>query len=116
MERDPIEHEEATERVANLLHAVIHHLRNAQLFHRLRIGVRSLETFSEVIALAGRELSREITKKENQKLKQLRYPSSDDIKQAQMFFIKYERKYIPALLARAVGFCPVCREELKEGE
>ncbi|MEM2211356.1 MAG: hypothetical protein QXK35_06105 [Nitrososphaerales archaeon] len=105
---------ESTLRLGRLLHFIIYHARWTQIFHKLRIGVKDLMTFSETIALITKEFSRlkndpELSSYAKEVTKN--FPTDEDIKEAQSFYEKYGKEYLQVLLARAGGFCSKCREE-----
>jgi len=107
---------DSSRNLADVLHYLIFHAGNVQLYHELRLSVRDdIGKFSEIISRAQREIPR-LIKDENHKkyVSKMRWPNESDIEYVQRCHAKYGRKYIQILLGMAAGTCQRCWAE-KEG-
>jgi len=110
-------HDEASKAVASVLHYLIFHAKNVQLYHELRLSVGDdIGKFSELLSYAQRELYRLKDYEEHKSYVQnMRWPSENDIIAVQKHHAKVGKPYLQVLLGMAGGACRKCLEEKKEG-
>ena len=110
--------DDSSRSVADVLHYLIFHARDVQLYHELRISVGDdVGKLSEIISRAQKEILR-LKDDENHKdwIPRIKWPSENDIEYVQRHHVKYGRKYIQLLLGMAAGTCQRCWVEKEGGE
>jgi len=108
----------AVVRVTEMLHFLIVHARNAQLFHELRY-VRNEERFADLLARALKEVHRhkEAKSEEYEEYRKIIkdvgkiFPSSRDLTEVLGYFQRHGKAFVKVLTSGACSFCPACREE-----
>lgn len=110
-------HDEASKAMASVLHYLIFHAKNVQLYHELRLSVGDdVGKFSELLSYAQRELYRLKDDEEHKSYVQnMRWPSENDIIVVQKHHAKVGKVYLQVLLGMAGGACRKCLEEKMEG-
>ncbi|MEM1674844.1 MAG: hypothetical protein QXI56_08250 [Candidatus Bathyarchaeia archaeon] len=110
-------HDEASRAVASVLHYLIFHAKNVQLYHELRLSVGDdVGKFSELLSYAQRELYKLKDDEEHRSyIRNMRWPSENDMMIVQKHHAKVGKTYLQVLLGMASGACRRCLEEKKEG-
>jgi hypothetical protein len=109
---------DSSRNLAGVLHYLIFHARDVQLYHELRLSVGDdVGKFSEIISRAQREILRLEEDEDHKKwISKIRRPDENDIRNVQRFHAKYKKRYIQILLGLAAGVCERCLKEKEEGE
>lgn len=107
--------DESTLRVARVLHYLIFHVGNVQLYHELRLSIGDdVGKFSELISRAQREFLRLKGEPEHKEyVGDLVWPELEDIKNVQRHHAMHGKAYIQLLLGMAAGACRRCFDERK---
>lgn len=110
-------HTEATRNIAIIFHYLVHHARNVQFYHELRLSVGDdVGKFSELISRAQREFLRlKDSEEHRERIKEMKWPSEKDIEEAQKLHAKFGKKYIQIMLGIAAGACKWCFKEKEKG-
>jgi hypothetical protein len=108
---------DSSRNLADVLHYLIFHAGNVQLYHELRLSVGDdVGKFSEIISRAQREIPRLMRDEEHKSyISKMKWPNEGDIECVQKCHAKYGRKYIQVLLGMAAGTCQRCWDEKKGG-
>ncbi|MCR8453606.1 MAG: hypothetical protein NDP13_01280 [Crenarchaeota archaeon] len=110
-------HDEASSTIARVLHYLIFHAKNVQLYHELRLSVgNDVGKFSELLSYAQRELYKLKDDEEHGPyVRNIRWPSENDMMVVQKHHAKFGKAYLQVLLGMVSGACKKCREEQKGG-
>ncbi|MEM4488613.1 MAG: hypothetical protein QXK88_07450 [Desulfurococcaceae archaeon] len=109
-------HDEASKAIASVLHYLIFHAKNVQLYHELRLSVGDdVSKFSELLSYAQREFYKLKDDEEHKSyIRSMRWPSENDVMVVQKHHAKVGKAYLQVLLGMASGACKKCLEEKKE--